>query len=251
MIARRFDKTTWHKLPQRSRDVFYTHKEIDRWIKKASITDLMFFMEDIGFTSAIVVFPNNKFNISDIPELSDYAFRLNNKIKGIEKTLEKEYFCLCTREMGNIFYNLSHNVHNKLYEIKSQLKRFDGANENINRGVYSSATQMEQNINTREFVLKFCTNLITELNNASDGLILAHKTILLNLREYNQVGVKPNTIITWFKGSIGDRQVKNYMEFLVDEGYAIRTGKKTNTIYMLSSKGVLFINDYTNKLIEL
>jgi predicted transcriptional regulator len=251
LVARRVDKTTWHRLPKRTSDIFYTHKNINKWIVKADDSAKMFFLEDLGFTVARVVFPNNNFSISDIPELSDFTIDIKNRIASVEKQLEKEYFCLVTRDFSVPFHNMSQNSISRYFGLKHDFKALAEANENIETGNFKSAVEYANNVETRENILKFILGVLMQFNSKIEPLLLQEITILCHLREYNEVGAKFQTIITLFKGAIGQRQTQIYLAKLHKEGYILRSGTKANTIYSLSSKGMLYINDYADRIIQL
>jgi len=251
LIARRVDKTQWHQLPKRTSDVFYTYKDINRWIVKADDKAKMFFLEDLGFTVARVIFPNNSLSISDIPELSDFTIDPKNRITSVEKQLNKEWFAIATREMAVYFYNMSQNSNGKFYALNHDFKALEEANNNIESGNFTSAVEYAKNAETRENILKFVLNVMMHLNSNIEPLCSQEITILCHLREYNEVGVKFQTIITLFRGAIGQRQTQIYLARLVKECYILRSGNKHNTIYMLSSKGMLYINDYADRVLNL
>lgn len=249
IAARRIDKSEWYKLPARTREVFYKYKDINRWISKASDTDKMFFLEDIGFTTARVVFPNNQFDVSDIPELSDFTIDIKNRIKSIEKMVDKDFFCLCTRELAVYFYNMSQNSNSRYYALQSDMKSLQVANEKYQSGAYESAIDYQKTIDTREGILKFINNILISLNESE--LSLQEIIILSSLREYNDVGIKTEGIKDIFHGSVGNRMIQIYLQNLNKKGLIVRSGKKNSTIYTLSAKGMLYINDYADKMLSL
>lgn len=250
LVARRVNKSEWHTFPLRTKNVFYNNKDIDRWIVRASDVDKMFFLEDLGFTTARVVFPNNNFDISDIPELSEYSFTIKNKISSVEKQLEKNLFCLCTREVGTFFYNMSQNSNSQYFALKQDFLALTEANKSEKK-TYASALEYEKNRNAREGILKLIMNLLIDLNANHGDRCHEEITILFHLREFNETGVKSETVLNIFKGSIGKRMIQNYIANLVKQGYINRSGRKSDTIYMLSAKGMIFINDFANRIMSL
>ncbi len=252
LIARRFSKADWHKLPERTRKAFYNSKSIDKWIVNATIAEKMFFLEDLGFTSCMLVFPNDNCKLDDIPELSDFTVDIKKRISAVEKQLELDMFALCVRELAPVVYNLSQNSNNKIYAIKSDFKALNEANDNYIKENFKSATDYAKSEETRENILKFVLNVLMDFNlQTKKELSLQAITILFHLRECNDVGIKFKTVVSLFNGSLGERQVQNYLAYLSKTGYIQSTGKKLNTVYMLSSKGMLFVNDYTNRILSL
>lgn len=250
IIANRVNKEDWHSLPQRTRNVFYNYKDIKRWLNKATMLDKAVFLQDLNFTTAISVFPDGDFDISDIPSLSEYTIDVKNRIKSMEKQIEKEFFCVCTRELGTNFYNMSVNSNSKMFILKQNYKELQEASD---RGIesYSSAIEADKAEKGRDGILKFVLNLLMDVVGRSIDLSLQEITILFILREYYDVGVKSETIHNAFKGSVGERMVLKYLSGLSKQGYINRIGGTNGTAYFLSTKGVFFINDYADRLMKL
>lgn len=249
LIVRRYDKSLWHTLPGRTREVFYGNKDINKWIIKASITDKMFLLSDLGFDSAMVVFPTNHLSISDIPELSQFTFKIENRIHGVQKQLEKELFAVTTRDIAPVFYNLSQNSNSTYFGVKHDFKALKEANDDIESGNFKSAMAYQKARETRESILKFVLNVLTDFCTMEIG---PHEiTILSYLREFNELGARLETIVSLFKGTVGQRQIQNYISDLIKKGHILRTGNKQNTAFMLSSSGMLFIQDYADRILSL
>lgn len=252
LIAKRYDKSMWSRLPERTRAVFHTYNNIEKWISKASDREKMFFLQDLGMTTAMVVFPDNNLNLNDIPELSDFFFTVENRIISVQKQLERNYFALTTRELAVYFYNMSQNSNSKYFMLKQNFAALDEANQNAAAGTYKSAGEYKKNTDIRESILEFISNVLADFNaQRAKELSIPSITLLFHMRKFNETGVKLDTLLSLFKGSLGQRQIYNYLSLLKKRGLILSTGKKTSAVYTLSSTGMLFVQDYCDKILSL